>query len=45
MKLFYSAKELSEMNLHGLPSTVQNITATANRNNWNKQERKGRGGG
>lgn len=45
MKLFYSAKELSEMNLHGLPSTVQNITATANRNNWNKQERQGRGGG
>ncbi len=45
MKKFYSAKELVDMNLIGLPRTVQNINATAKRNSWDSRERSGFGGG
>lgn len=50
MKLWYSAAELAELALPGLPGTERNIRALAERKGWNSnkrlsRERAGRGGG
>ena len=45
MKQYYSAKELSDFSLPGLPGTVQGINAKAEKEGWISQQRKGRGGG
>lgn len=50
MKLWYSAAEIAELGLPGLPGTERNIRALAERSGWNAHSRyarprEGRGGG
>ena len=44
IKTHYSAKELAEMRLDGLPTTKVNMIAFAKRKGWAFIEIKGRGG-
>lgn len=45
MKMFYSAQELAELKLQGLPHTKRRINSRAIKDNWEYQARKGNGGG
>ena len=45
MREWYSAKELADAHLPGMPGTVQGIKKLANREKWEAQRRLGKGGG
>ncbi|MDR2220681.1 MAG: DDE-type integrase/transposase/recombinase, partial [Methylobacillus sp.] len=45
VKQWYSAAEIAEMKLPGLPGTKRNMNDLADRENWPRQNRAGRGGG
>lgn len=45
LKEFYSVKELTCFNLKSLPSAAKNIISKAQREQWAKRKRSGRGGG
>lgn len=45
MKQWFSMKELADHQLPELPTTVQGLLKLANRENWESQQRMGKGGG
>lgn len=45
LKTYFSASELSQMGLPGLPKTPQNINAKAKKEGWESRPRNGHGGG
>lgn len=45
IKQWYSAAELAEMKLPGMPTTKRNMNEKASREAWPRQQRSGRGGG
>ena len=45
IKTHYSAEELAQMGLPGLPTTSRNIREKAKKEGWSSQKRKGVGGG
>lgn len=45
LREWFTAAELAAFKLVGLPGTERNIRAFADRENWTRQEREGRGGG
>ncbi len=42
---YYTAQELADLSLPGMPTTKRRINEKANRENWEFQKREGRGGG
>ncbi|MDR2172651.1 MAG: Mu transposase C-terminal domain-containing protein [Burkholderiales bacterium] len=45
IKTHYTARKLAEMKLPGMPTSKTNVLAMAERENWPRQKRSGRGGG
>ncbi len=45
MKMFFSAQELAELELQGLPHTKRRVNTRAKKESWEFQARKGNGGG
>ncbi|WP_319922054.1 DNA-binding protein [Klebsiella variicola] len=45
LKTHYTAQELADMRLPGLPETRPGIVARAKTNSWDSRARSGRGGG
>lgn len=44
-KIYFSARELAEMNLPGFPTSKQGVLRRAKTENWHSVPRPGRGGG